>query len=69
MICKRFVIFITVTEDDIGDPDDLDHGDTHQHTGVSYPGHSAKDLGKTPINYLSCNETMKKVKYMFYTSF
>ena len=35
-----------VTEDDIGDPDDLDHGDVHQQSGVNYPGHSAKDLGK-----------------------
>ncbi|XP_045156184.1 ceramide transfer protein-like isoform X1 [Mercenaria mercenaria] len=33
-----------LTEDDIGDPDDLDHGDVHQQSGVSYPGHSAKDL-------------------------
>lgn len=33
-----------LTEDDIGDPDDLDSGDSHHQAGVSYPGHSSKDL-------------------------
>lgn len=44
---------ISVAEDDIGDPDDLDHGDNQQHSGVSYPGHSSKDLGKD-ISWIFC---------------
>lgn len=45
---------VSVTEDDIGDPDDLDSGDSSHHTGVHYPGHSAKDLGKLMCEW-SCS--------------
>ena len=37
---------ISVTEDDIGDPDDLEHADHNSHATEHFPGHTAKDLGR-----------------------
>lgn len=33
-----------LTEDDIGDPDDLEHTDHNSHSTEHFPGHTAKDL-------------------------
>ena len=40
------IVVISVAEDDIGDPDDLDHTEHNSHTTDHFPGHTAKDLGK-----------------------
>ena len=42
----KFIVCVSVTEDDIGDPDDLDHTEHNGHSTDHFPGHTSKDLGK-----------------------